>query len=81
MVFGGDGEIGATDAAAVQAEPVERLRRRNLVDKVEVDVEKVGIATDASGDYVTVPDLLAEGAGFGHLGLPGANHVVMDAVS
>ena len=68
------GEVGAADRAAGQAQAVERLRRRDLVDEVEVDVEEVGLAVGAVDD-VAVPHLLAErpGGRAGHgLILPGA---------
>ena len=51
------GEVGAPDGAAGQAQAVERLRRRDLVDEVEVDVEEVGLAVGAADD-VALPHLL-----------------------
>ncbi len=42
-------------------EAVERLRARDLVHEVEVDVEQVGLAF-AGVDDVPVPDLLGERA-------------------
>ncbi len=43
VVLRGDGEIGPPHLAAVQPQTVERLRRRHLVDEVEVDVEQIGL--------------------------------------
>src|SRR5207245_1270201 len=48
-----------------QPEPVERLRRGDLVDEVEVDVQDVGLALGPTDD-VRVPDLLTERSGLGH---------------
>ena len=39
-----DGEVGPAHAAAREAQPVERLRRRDLVHEVQIDVEQVGLA-------------------------------------
>ena len=44
VVLGGDGEVGPPDRAAVHAQAVEGLGRRDLVDEVEIDVEQVGLA-------------------------------------
>ncbi len=38
------GELGVADAAAGEAQAVERLRAGDLVDEVEVDEEQVGLA-------------------------------------
>ena len=65
VVLGGDGEVGAADGAAGQAEAVEGLGRGDLVDEVQVDVEQVGLAVGGADDVV-VPDLLAQRAGGGH---------------
>ncbi len=65
VVLGGDGEVGPAHRAAGQAQPVEGLRRGDLVDEVEVDVEQVGLAVGGA-DEVLVPDLLAERLGVGH---------------
>ena len=59
MVLGGDREVGAADRPAREAQAVERLRARHLVDEVEVDVEQVGLALRVPDD-VRVPDLLGE---------------------
>jgi hypothetical protein len=60
-------QVGAPHLASRQAQPVEGLRRGDLVDQVEVDVEEVGLVAAAGDvDQVAVPDLLAEGAGLRH---------------
>ncbi len=74
VIHGGDGEVGTADGAPGEADAVERLRRRDLVDQVEVDVEEVGLAV-APMDDVALPHLVAEGGGRGsghHPILPGA---------
>ena len=43
------GEVGPAHGAPVQAQPVERLRRRDLVHEVQVDVEQVGLARRPGG--------------------------------
>ena len=55
-----DGEVGTPHGAPGEAEAVERLRRRDLVHEVEVDVEEVGLALGAADD-VALPHLLAQG--------------------
>ena len=59
VVHRGDGEVGPAHGAPGQAQPVERLGRRDLVDQVEVDVEEVGLAL-AVMDDVALPHLLAQ---------------------
>ncbi len=44
VVDGGDVAVGAAELAAGEAEAVEGLRRGDLVDEVEVDVEDRGLA-------------------------------------
>ena len=48
--------VGAADLAAGEPEPVERLRARDLVDEVQVDVDE-----PARRDLVGVPDLVEQG--------------------
>ena len=55
VVGGGDGLVGAADPAALEPQPVERLRRGHLVDEVQVDVDQ------PVGDLVGVPDLVEHG--------------------
>ncbi|CAB4907709.1 unannotated protein [freshwater metagenome] len=62
VVFGGDGEIGATHRTTGLAQSVERLRARDLVHQVQVDVNQVGRAVSALGHEVVVPNLLGQGA-------------------
>src|SRR5207249_8496281 len=45
------------------------LRRRHLVDQVEVDVEEVGLAGRAADD-MRVPDLLSQGGGHRETNVP-----------
>ncbi len=54
-----DCEIGAPNRPTREAQPVERLGRRDLVHEVEVDVEQVGLAVGAVDD-VALPHLLGE---------------------
>ncbi len=63
VVFGRDREIGgAAHRTTRHAEPVERLRARDLVHEVQVDVDEVGSAVFALGDEMVVPDLLSQSA-------------------
>ena len=57
VVLGREGEVGAVDRSAGQAQPVERLRARHLVDEVHVDVEQIRLAGGGVHD-VAVPELL-----------------------
>jgi hypothetical protein len=50
-----DGEVEAADASAREAERLEGLRARDLVDEVQVDVEKRRLAPGLDDD-VRVPD-------------------------
>src|SRR5690606_16128971 len=59
------GEVGTADPATGEPERLERLRRSDLVDQMEVDVEQVGLARSGANDVI-VPDLLEQGLG-GHL--------------
>ena len=55
VIGGGECAVGPADLAAGEAQTVERLRARDLVDEVQVDVDQ------AVGDLVEVPDLVEEG--------------------
>ena len=59
VVGGGQRAVGPADAAAGEAQAVEGLRRGDLVDEVQVDVEQ------ALGHLVGVPDLVEQRAGHG----------------
>lgn len=59
VVLGGDGEVEAAHPAPGLAQPVEGLRAGHLVQQVQIDEEKVGLALRAPDDMV-VPDLLRE---------------------
>ena len=54
-----DGEVGSTHRPAVHAQPVEGLRRGDLVHEVQVDVEERRLALGRP-HHVPVPHLLAE---------------------
>ena len=55
VVDGGDGAIGAAHLAAGEAEAFEGLRRGDLVDQLQVDVEQRRLALGRDDD-VLVPD-------------------------
>src|SRR4029079_19480934 len=55
-----DGEVGTANAPAGEAEPLECLRRGDLVDEVEIDVDQRRAALVLEDD-VPLPDLLEEG--------------------
>ena len=59
VVGRGDRQVGAADLAAVQAQALERLRRRDLVDEVQVDVEERRLAGLLAYDVV-LPDFLEQ---------------------
>ena len=61
MVDGGDVAVGAAQLAAGEAEAVEGLRRGDLVDELEVDVEDRRLAC-GFGDDVLLPDFFEHGA-------------------
>ena len=60
VVLGGEREVRTPHGAAGEPQPVERLRRGDLVDQVEIDVEEVRFAFGGPDD-VLVPDLLGQG--------------------
>jgi hypothetical protein len=62
------GQVGPAHAAAGEAQPLEGLRRRDLVEQVQVDVEQIGLAGSGVHD-VAGPDLLGEGRRCSHCGL------------
>ena len=53
--------------ATGQAEPVEGLGRRDLVDQVEVDEEDIGLLGASGVDDVALPHLLGQRARDGHV--------------
>ena len=57
--------IGTAHLAAGELQPLEGLRRRDLVDQVKVDIDQVG-AFALRGDDVVVPDLVEQRARRGH---------------
>jgi hypothetical protein len=60
----GDRQIGAADLPAGEAQALERLRRRHLMDEMQVDVEQRRFACGLADDVV-LPDFLEQGA-WGH---------------
>ena len=76
VVLGRDRQVEAAHRATLGAEAVERLRARDLVDEVQVDVDEVGLAVLALDHEVVVPDLLGQRAGvIGDAGCVGSAHV------
>ena len=67
VVRGGDGPVRVADPQAAGAKPRERLRRRDLVDEVEVDREDRRCARLLDDDVV-VPDLLDDRSRLAHDG-------------
>ncbi len=65
MVDGRQGELGPADGSAAEGEGFEGLRRGDLVDEMEIDVEQIRLAGFAAHD-VAVPDLVEECAGCIH---------------
>jgi hypothetical protein len=63
VVLGRQGEVGSTHGASGEAEPVEGLRRGDLVHQVQVDVEQVRLTLCGPHD-VAVPDLSASVVGW-----------------
>ena len=63
MIFGGDGQVGATNRAAAQAQTIERLRTGYLVHKVQIDVQQIWLARGGVHN-VAIPHLLCERFGF-----------------
>ena len=61
VVLGREGEVGSAYRPAGETKPVEGLRRGDLVDEVEVDVEQVRLTLGLSDD-VLVPHLLCQRA-------------------
>ena len=61
VVLGREGEIGAPHRPPGHPQAVERLRARDLVQQVQVDVEQVGLAVGLP-NHVSVPNLLRERA-------------------
>ena len=57
VVLGPDGQLRTAHGAPGEAEALERLGARDLVDEVQVDVEQVGLPV-ARTDHVVIPDLL-----------------------
>ena len=51
-------QIGPSDVPSCQPQPFERLRRRDLVDQMEVDIKEVGLAGRRM-DHVRFPQFLA----------------------
>ena len=66
-----DREVGPAHAPARGAQAVERLRRRDLVHEVQIDVEEVGLARRRGGRRGDPrPSRTGSGRGFGHRTAP-----------
>jgi hypothetical protein len=74
VVLGRHREVGTAHRPARGPEAVERLRARDLVHEVQVDVEQVGLAV-GTAHHVGVVDLL--GQGLRHWNFPSAGHLSM----
>ena len=61
----GDGEVGTPHRAAGQPQAFEGLRRRHLVNQVQVDVDEVAAAVEGLDD-VRVPQFVEQRARRGH---------------
>src|SRR3546814_15696906 len=61
MVERGLGQLGTTGAQAARVELGESLRRGDLVDEVQVDVEDRGRRVAPWGDDVGIPTLVEQG--------------------
>ena len=53
-------QVGTADRPAGNPQRLERLRRRDLVDEVQIDVQQVGLPLHTLRD-VARPDLVQEG--------------------
>ena len=60
-------KVGPADARATIAQLGERLRRRHLMNEMEVDVEDRGGARRFGADQVVRPDLFEESPWWSHL--------------
>src|SRR5436305_1886727 len=65
------GEVRPPHGTAAEAQPLESLRARTLVDQVAVDVEQ-RLSARQLRDHVCIPDLLEQGLGHGNLPSAGA---------
>ncbi len=57
VIDGGDGAIGPAHLAAGETQAFKRLRRRDLVHQLQIDVEQRGLALGLD-HYVLLPDFL-----------------------
>ena len=57
VIHGRQGEIGAADRQAALAQDRKSLRRGDLMDQVQVDIQDSRCIGRLSGDLVLVPDL------------------------
>ncbi len=67
VVGDGDRRVRPAHLAAGELQPLEGLRRRDLVAEMQVDIEEVG-ALARRGDDMAVPDLIEQGARLRHIG-------------
>ncbi len=69
VVHGGHGQVGAPHPAPGQSQPLERLRRGDLMHQVQVDVEQPRLVPGRFLHQVRIPELAAERA-TGHPAAP-----------
>jgi hypothetical protein len=62
VVFDREGQIGPTNGPAGRAETVERLRTRDLVNEMKIDVEEVWLTCCRTHD-VCVPNFFGQSSG------------------
>src|SRR5439155_1603211 len=56
VIHGGERQVRPADASVTEPQALERLRRRHLVNEVEVDIEQVRFAL-TGGHHMVIPDL------------------------
>lgn len=64
VIDGGQSQVGPPGVPAAESQPFKGLRRRDFVNKVEVDIQQIGLTWSAPDDVVAVY-LLEEGARHG----------------
>ena len=87
VIHRGERELGPAQWPFREAEPLECLRARDLMDEMKVDVEQIGLAFGPADD-VPLPDLLRERAAHpleyrlrGAIeGAPQSSHAFVDAL-
>ncbi|KNA04247.1 hypothetical protein SOVF_201420 [Spinacia oleracea] len=69
MVDHGERAGGRMDRTTGDAQPLEGLRARHLMDQVTIDIEKTG-SVRVTIDDVVVPDFIIQSAGCAHGSMP-----------